>query len=233
MKNQTIEVMKALSIIGIVLLHAIFIYYGENTEWSNLLRLVCIQTLLVLSGFVMYGKISNKWVQEKVIRRVPLLVIFTLVYWLFYSFVVGVDGGETIQANLGNYYGYALLSGFDGTVLWYIWQLVACTALLLLFESVSRLFPRIPYLLKFAIFVGIIVVFPLDIIGFRYIKWYGLFIFGGYALRYASNMVSHKLAWLGLLLPFSLLLDLTYQGQSIVGMLIYWEQLVTERLFIS
>ena len=213
--------MKALSIIGIVLLHAIFIYHGENTEWSNLLRLVCIQTLLVLSGFVMYGKISKGWVREKVIRRVPLLVVFTLLYWLFYSFVTGVDGGETIQANLGNYYAYAILSGFDGTVLWYIWQLVACTLLLLLFESISGMFPRVPYLLKLIVFTVVIIVLPLDILGFGYVKWYGLFIFGGYAFRYFSNIVNPKLAWLGLLLPFSLLLDLTYQGQSIVGMLIY------------
>lgn len=194
MRNKTIETMKAISIMGIVLLHAIFIHYGYNTEWSTILRLVCIETLLVLSGYVIYGKVIQKgWLLEKIVRRLPLLLIWTLLYFLFYTFVTGVDGGEKITANFGNYLVYNIISGFDGLVLWYVWQIVICTIVLYWFEKIAQKI-KIPYLLALVILIIAVVFIPLDILGIRYMKWYGLFMFIGYGLHYVVDKIS-KIKW--------------------------------------
>lgn len=194
MRNKTIEIMKAISIMGIVLLHAIFIHYGYNTEWSTILRLVCIETLLVLSGYVIYGKVLQKgWLLEKIVRRLPLLLIWTLLYFLFYTFITGVDGGEKITANFGNYFIYNILSGFDGLVLWYVWQIVICTVVLYWFEKIVQKI-KMPYLLVLAILIIVVAIIPLDILGLRYMKWYGLFMFIGYGLHYAVDKLA-KIKW--------------------------------------
>ncbi len=169
---------------GIVLLHSIFIHLGYNDALSNILRLVAIKTLLILSGFVVYGKINDKgWVAEKVIRRIPMLVIFTAVYWFVARYIAGIDGGERITGNLGNFYIYNVVTGFGITVLWYIWALIICYVILWAFERYFN-FPKIPYSLKLLALAVLISLIPYDALGLKYVRWYGLFVIGGYWLKY-------------------------------------------------
>jgi hypothetical protein len=217
-RNKTIEIMKGLSIIGIVLLHAIFIHYGYNTEWSTTLRLVCIETLLVLSGYVIYGKVLQQgWLKEKLIRRLLLLLVWTILYYLFYTFITGVDGGAKITTNIGNYLGYELMSGFDGLVLWYVWQITICTIVLYLFEKYATKI-KLPYLLLLFIFIIIVAFLPIDVMGFRYMKWYGLFMFLGYGIHYLIDRI--KLNTQGVYISLSALpiaLYLTWNAINIQG----------------
>jgi hypothetical protein len=187
MKNPVIEVMKAFAISGIVLLHAIFIEVGGNTNVSVILRLVAIKTLLVLSGYVVYGKITKKgWLSEKIVRRLPILVIFTFVYWLYASNVAGIDGGVKLDVSLGTYYVYNFATGFIVLVIWYIWVLILCYVLIWLFEKyVAGKLLMIPYLAKLGVLAFVIIWIPYDYFGIGFVRWYGLFMFGGYALRYA------------------------------------------------
>lgn len=187
MRNKTIDVMKSFSIIGIVLLHAMFIHYGENTASVNILRLVCVNGFLFTSGFVMYGKVDkNGWLIEKVIRRIPLLLVFTLIYYIFYMFAVGIDGGQKITTNIISFYSYQFISGFDGLVLWYVWQLILCTVALHIFEKYQEKL-KLPYSLKFFLMCLIVATIPIGMFGFRFMSWYGLFIFAGYFVNHLIN----------------------------------------------
>lgn len=189
MKNKTIEVMKAFSICGIVLLHSIFISLGENNVLSNVLRMTAIKTLLILSGWVIYGKITKSgWLTEKIVRRIPLLLIFTFMYWVFYSNFAGIDGGELLKVNIGTWYIYSFATGFGWAVIWYVWVLILCYAVIYLFEKyVATKLLKIPYLLKLLVISIIIVVIPYDYFGIRRLQWYGMFMLLGYALRYIAE----------------------------------------------
>lgn len=185
-RNRTIEIMKAISIMGIVLLHAVFIQLGYNDSLCNILRLVAIKTLLVLSGFVVYGKITQKnWILEKIVRRLPILIVFTFIYWLFGTYVVGVDGVGRFDVSPVAFYLYNIAIGFGGLVLWYIWVLILCYFIIWVFEKyIAVVLKKVPYLLKFALLVFSITFIPLDAFGLNYLRWYGLFMFVGYAIRY-------------------------------------------------
>lgn len=217
--------MKAIGITGVVTLHAIFINLGENNELSTVLRLISIKTLLILSGFVIFGKVqNNKWITEKIIRRIPILVIFTAIYWAFNSFVTGVDGGVKLDIPLGNFYIYNFAIGFGGLILWYVWQLVVCYGIIWAFEKYqARL--KISYLLKLAILMIVMAVIPLDAFGLKFVKWYGLFIIIGYGLHYLINRygveLAHRLSYVALaLFPLSIVLlfnQINYQGKWVGG----------------
>jgi hypothetical protein len=213
MRNQTIEVMKGLCITGVVLLHAVFIHYGENNSLSIMLRLVCVNAFLFLSGYVVYGKINNQWVIQRVIRFLPLLAIFTSIYWLLGTYVVGIDGGENLDIPLGNFYLFNLFIGFNGLILWYIWQLLLCYGALLAVEKV-----KVNFLLKMSIAIVFIVLIPLDGLGLNFLKWYGLFILAGYTWHYIVDYYRvYKLVMVAMLFPFSFLIPLTYQSPYING----------------
>jgi hypothetical protein len=178
--------MKAFGIMGIVLLHAIFIQEGDNSTLSTALRLVAIKTLLFLSGYVVYGKIKNpSWVLEKIMRRLPLILIFTCIYWVYASYVVGFDGGERIDVSLGTFLAFSLATGFMTLVIWYIWVLMLCYGLLWSFERyVAGRLKRIPYLLKLWTLALVLVFIPYDYFGVMLLQWYGLFMLLGYTIRY-------------------------------------------------
>ena len=223
--SKTIEIMKALSIMGIVLLHAIFIEEGEDNELSTVLRLVSIKTLLFLSGFVVYGKIQKEgWVLEKIVRRIPLILIFTGLYWVFARYVVGIDGGTKLTGNIFGWYSYNLAIGFNGLVIWYIWVLMICYVLLWMFEKyVASRFMKIPYLVKLSILTFALIWIPYDYFGIAFVRWYGLFMILGYGIRYAVENYRRfyefgkKAVYLSIpLLPLVTLLigsDLIFKGQ--------------------
>lgn len=206
MRYKTVEIMKGLSITGIVLLHAVFIELGVNNSLSNMLRLVAIKTLLFLSGFVIYGKVTKPgWVLEKIVRRIPMLFVFTFIYWLFGSNVVGTDGIGKFDVSLGAFYLYNIAIGFGGLVLWYIWTLILCYIVIYAFEKYS---PKIkmPYLVKFWILVILINLIPFDSFGIGYLRWYGLFMFGGYAMRYVRENYKNYEFYFYKIVPFSLII---------------------------
>ena len=217
-RDQTIDVMKALCIIGVVLLHAIFIHYGENTEASNILRLVCVNGFFVLSGYVIYGKAENgKWITTKIISRIPMLTIFTFLFWLFNNYVVGVDGAKVLNISAGNYYLYNIATGFILSVLWYIWVITIGCLVIYGFEKYIRPI-KISNAIKYAAFIGVIFI-PLDASGLNLLKWYGLFMFAGYILG------QYKLkAWMlyfsaSLFLIFIIVFYglITYSGEAVNG----------------
>lgn len=216
MRNQVVDVMKALCIIGVVFLHAIFIHYGENTEASNILRLVCVNGFFVLSGYVIYGKAGDgKWILSKVISRIPMLAVFTFLFWLFNNYVIGVDGANVLSISVGDYYLYNIATGFILSVLWYIWLITIAYLILYGFERYVRPI-KIPDAIKYVILAGVIF-FPLDAAGLNLLKWYGLFMFAGYILgqlRFKSWMVYLSAG----LLPFCIIAFyglITYSGEAI------------------
>jgi hypothetical protein len=217
--------MKAISIMGIVILHAIFIQYGTDNVLSTVLRLVVIKTLLFLSGFVVYGKVNRKgWVLEKVVRRLPLLFIFTGIYFVLASYVAGIDGGTKVSGNIFNWYIYNITIGFNGLVIWYVWTLILCYVLLWLFEKyVSTKLLKIPYLVKLFILSFSVIWIPYDYFGFAFLRWYGMFMFLGYGIRYAIEnysrfkIIASKLVYSTLILfPLVVYLigdTLTFKGE--------------------
>lgn len=229
MKDKTIEVMKAFSICGIVVLHSIFINLGENNILSNVLRMTSIKTLLVLSGWVVYGKITQHgWLTEKIVRRIPLLLIFTFIYWVFYSTIAGIDGGELLNVGIGKWYIYTIATGFGWAVIWYVWVLILCYIALYLFEKyVANRMVKIPYLIKLTAISLIILLIPYDYFGIRQLQWYGMFMLAGYGLRYLVEnyekfkQYGKRLAYLSFILfPLSIALvgdDIDYIGKWING----------------
>jgi hypothetical protein len=212
--------MKALSICGIVVLHAIFIQNGIDNEISTILRLIAIKVLLFLSGYVVYGKIKSGWILEKIVRRLPLLIIFTGLYFLFARYVVGIDGGEKLSGSIFNWYIYNIAIGFNGLVIWYVWVIMICYVILGVFERYTTKL-KIPYLLKIGILALIIVAIPYNYFGFNLIRWYGLFMLLGYSFGYVVQKFNvkrfGKLAYLSIpLLPLVIFLvgsELTFKGQ--------------------
>lgn len=217
MRNETIDIMKAFCIIGVVLLHAVFIYYGENTELSNTLRLVCVSGFFILSGYVIYGKIQNtKWMVGKIIRRTPMLVIFTLLFWGFNNYVVGVDGNQVLEIPLGNYILYNIGSGFILSVLWYIWMLNIGYVVLWAFEKYK--FKRF-YLLQIGALMCLTFI-PLDYGGFNLFRWYGLFFISGYAWNYIKDKNTVSRVWIGFIIVSVFAVSrgaLSYSGEAVNG----------------
>ena len=213
-KNKVIEIMKCFGIIGIVILHSVFITLGQDNELSAVLRSFCIKSLLILSGYVVYGKLQNiGWIKEKVIRRIPLILIFTGIYWVFGYYV-----GRYYDMSLGGFYLYNFATGFHGTILWYLWLILICYLLGYVFEVLSAKI-KVPYYLMLLLFVAMIVIIPVDILGISLLKWYGIFFFAGYAAKkyLSTHKVNVKLSYAALLLfPIStylLIEQIMYKGQ--------------------
>jgi hypothetical protein len=186
-----------------------------------------VKTLLVLSGYVVYGKINkNGWLLEKIVRRVPILTIYPILYWIYYSNVAGIDGGDKLDVPLFTWMNYNMATGFIGLVLWYVWLLILCYCVLWLFEKYSPKI-KLPYLLKFGLFVFGIIWIPYDYFGVGFLRWYGLFLFLGYALKYIVDnypkliKTGSKLVYVCLLLfPMSVYIErgvINYQGLWVGG----------------
>jgi hypothetical protein len=197
--------MKALGIMGIVLLHSIFIENGGDNNLSIILRLVGVKTLLLLSGYVIYGKLTKEhWLIEKIIRRLPILIIYPIIYWFYYSNVAGIDGGAKLDVNLFTWLNYNMATGFMGLVLWYIWLLILCYLCLWVFERYQTKI-KLPYLWKLFLFSFAIIWIPYDYFGVGFLRWYGIFLFLGYGIRYVVENYK-KIAVLGNNLAYSCLL---------------------------
>ena len=104
-------------------------------------------------------------------------------------------------ASFAGYALYTLAHGFNGTVLWYLWVMLACYGIVWLITKEKNINPLITVSI---IFVTLNLSTPSSLFGLFQISWYGLFFFMGYFIKkYQSSK------WIAItrrLLPVSLLL---------------------------
>lgn len=194
-RNRTLDIMKGIGIILVVLYHAMGASDKSMLEvyhngLYNMIASVFMLMFFVISGYLVYGKIGEwGWTWRHIVKWLPAIIIFGAVYWAWSFYVLNrlhFPYGEPLNV----YAEYVLMSGFAGVILWYLWAMLLCYLVTYLIEKA-----RISANNKLVglIIIGVIIVinlFPFDGLGIVNLKWYGIFFFIGYAIR-------HYKGWLG------------------------------------
>lgn len=202
MRNATIDGMKGVGIILVVVYHAVSVNVPGARELFtnglyNVIASFFMQLFMVVSGYLAYGKLSNKeWVTSRVIRCAVPTLVFTIIFWFFTrAFHV-----ETYDLPLLEYLLFTFVVGYNGLVVWYLWTLMFCYLVGYVLELLPKKVPMVGwFLLAFAVMN----LLPLNLLGFGFLKWYGIFFFMGYLIKSGEKYNLKFLPYLSLLLfPF-------------------------------
>ncbi|MDD4876901.1 MAG: acyltransferase family protein [Dehalococcoidales bacterium] len=202
MRNQTIDIVKGMGIILVVLAHAIgknstdaLLYYDYGL--FNVISSFFMPMFMIISGYLVYGKIGDwVWVKKHTTKWFIPLVIFTVIYWLAGNFVPDImDFFSLYGIGFIAYIYHIIISGFSGLVLWCLWTIILCYPITYLLER-SRIKIKIPLIFITVLFAVVINFIPITMFGFFTVKWYGLFFLLGYTLHHYK--LNGKLAYVSL-----------------------------------
>lgn len=203
MRNKTLDVVKGLGILLVVLAHAI----GKNDVDAlllfnnglfNVVASFYMPMFMMVSGYLVYNKIGNwAWAKKHITKWIPTLLIFPIIYWVVAHYFPAItDFFGLYNVGFASYITHITLSGFSGLALWYLWTTIICYLICYLLEQ-SRLKIKLPFILQIITFALVINIIPFNQFGFFTVKWYGMFFLIGYALHHYS--MKKKLAYISLL----------------------------------
>jgi fucose 4-O-acetylase-like acetyltransferase len=196
--------MKGIGILLVVLAHAI----GKNdinaiARYDNgIFNITCsffMLMFMMVSGYLVYGKVTDKgWLSKNIIKWMPPLLIFTVIYWVVGALYPTVTQFSIFEGvSFIKYLSYVLAYGFNGLVLWYLWVLILSYFLAWLLEK-GRLHIKIPLIIQFIVLVIAMQFTPISMLGVFALKWYGIFFLIGYVLHHYK--LNGRLAYISLLL---------------------------------
>ena len=183
MRNATIDGMKGVGIILVVIYHAISVNVpGARETFSNGLYNVIaaffMQLFMVVSGYLAAGKAQDRqWLTARAIKCLVPALVFTVIFWVVSRFYPAVI--VTYDLPLHLYLGFNLLIGFNGLVVWYLWTLMLCYGLAYGLEHLTK---KIPFLVLTIGALLALNLIPVDFMGLGFLRWYGVFFFIGYLL---------------------------------------------------
>lgn len=196
-RNSTLDVMRGIGILLVVLYHAIVkndpnIVASYSNGLFNVISSFFMPMFFAISGYLVYNKVGNlEWVKKHTIKWLIPIVIFILFYWgynqlfpnLMYFF--GLD-----KLDFVTYLMRMIAYGFGGSVLWFIWSFIVCYYLGYILEQNRLKFTKIPFIIMLILFITIINVIPFSNFGYFSVKWYGIFFFIGYAVNHYKVKIS-------------------------------------------
>ena len=190
MRSDTIEVMKGIGIILVVLYHSMVRNIPTITvNWDNgLFNIIAsffMMMFMMISGYLVYGKVGNfKWTLSKLIKFLIPTLVFMILYWIFSDKDIVLPFGRYLLLNISY--------GFQSSPLWYIWCLMLCYIIAHLVEN-ARLKIKLPFEYQFGLLLMVILALPVYSFGFNFVKWYGIFFFIGYMFKHSIEMDKGKI----------------------------------------
>jgi fucose 4-O-acetylase-like acetyltransferase len=192
-RNPTIDVMKGLGIVLVVLFHATGMHTNaQNTgqvPLFNALDSFIMPLFFILSGYLSLN-VNFKWTWQRIKLVLPILIIFSFIYWPWVQIFPKLSAVWT--ASFVEYLKASYTNGFFGAVTWYLWTLLCCYLLISLFNRLTK----INIWLRFGIFSLVTALIPLGInyLGIDCLRYFMTFFLIGYMLRYLNEKyeIFHK-----------------------------------------
>jgi fucose 4-O-acetylase-like acetyltransferase len=202
MRSHTIDIVKGMGIILVVLAHAIgkndtdaLLYF--NNGLFNVISSFFMPMFMIVSGYLVYNRVGDwNWCKRHIIKWIPPIIIFTVIYWLSANYFFGLtDFFGLYGIGFIDYIYHVIKSGFSGIVLWYLWTVILCYPITHLLEQ-SRNKLKIPFIFVVLLFAVVINLVPITAFGLFVVKWYGMFFLLGYTLHHYK--LNGKLAYISL-----------------------------------
>lgn len=185
MRNKTIDIMRGICISLVVLAHAIGeIDYGgiKYNAITSITYSFFVLALFIISGYLSYGKASTpSWLAKKIKRFIIPLIFFGVIY--FYWHKVFPLGNVVFPEKFISYAVYCINNGFNGTLLWFLWDLLLCYCMAFLFDNIISLSNKIPVWAVGIAAITLLQFMPATMLGFNVVKWYSMFFIIGYCIK--------------------------------------------------
>jgi fucose 4-O-acetylase-like acetyltransferase len=230
-RNTPIDVIKGITIILVVIYHAIGIsdetaITDYNNGLYNMIDCYVMQIFMVITGYLVYRHGNFDWVRRNVKRWIIPIALFTILYFVWN--IMFPELIRTYELPLFKYIALMVYSGFSGIATWYLWCLCLCYISMFAIEALSRRFPKIPVMVMIVAYLAMLNVMPFNLFGMINLKWYGIFFFIGYIIRHYHDtkivMYGGK-ALYGSLVAFPLvgylttwLVDMKWTETTVIGL---------------
>jgi len=193
MGSKTLDAMKGIGIILVVIYHAINYNVPGHNGLYYAISSFFMAMFFIISGYLAHDKITPKWVSDKTKKLLLLIAAFTVIYWLAGTYFNSPT--NTNHLSIGYYLINSIFYGFSESVLWYLWTLILCYFAI---WALSR-FRTIPLWIPALLLVIILTFIPFEIFGFLLFKWYLIYFLAGYFIKH-YRVAHHKLIYLSLAL---------------------------------
>jgi fucose 4-O-acetylase-like acetyltransferase len=168
---------------------------------------------MMLSGFVISSKkLDEAWLYKKLKKFGLILLICSTGYWLWATLVPNWSMLK-VSTSFLNYQTYAFSTGFTDTVLWYVFVLLQCYIVLWFSNAATKIWPKLNISIPIIASMVILNCIPLYLIlGYGWLKWYGLFMLAGYLAGLCKETLKK---WLWITYP-------AIGGFAVMGYLTGW-----------
>jgi fucose 4-O-acetylase-like acetyltransferase len=192
MRNATLDAIKGIGIILVVIYHSM----GKNNPavfdldngLFNMIACFFMQMFLIVSGYLACDKLKEfSWVKRHTFRWFIPIILFALLYWVVVKFapsIIHFRGYYDIA--FSTYLSFILYIGFGGMILWYLWTTILCYYAGWILEKVRSKI-RVPFWLIVLLFFVVINAIPFNLFGLAQFKWYSIFFFIGYLIKYYKD----------------------------------------------
>jgi fucose 4-O-acetylase-like acetyltransferase len=201
MRNQTLDIVKGLGILLVVLSHTLS-KSGLDSAFKNgmfnMITSFFMLMFLIVSGYLVYDKVSRPgWLKEHTGKWILPCLSFTIIYWVFSLFFPNLMQFYSgfYEISFGDYFSTVVTSGFNGIVAWYLWTLILCYLFTWVLEW-GRLKVKVSLILQVGVLVIVINLIPITLFGFFTFKWYVVFFLIGYMLHH--YVINKKWAYISL-----------------------------------
>lgn len=172
-RNNVIDIMKGLCILAVVNQHALtekFLDTIATVKVFNVTTSFNMMVFMLVAGYFSYGRVGNgQWALSKSIRWIIPILISLPLYWYF----------RYNDQPFGTWMANSIVEGFTGMILWFLWCLSLCYPVGYILEKI-----KLPFTIKIVALILFLAFIPVYPLGIKYLKWYGLFYFIGYGLKY-------------------------------------------------
>ena len=198
--SRVLDITRILCIVCVVLYHALGFRepsasFTFNNGLFNMLAAFIMPLFMGISGYLTVDK-GGKWLARKSLKWAAVAFVFLFVYW----------GWSRLFPHLMDFGGLDLWPfvvqevtlGYSGLVTWYLWALVILYGVTGGAESFSRSYPRLPRLAVVWAAVILLNLIPFDTFGMGQAKWFGLYYFAGYSVKWLSMRHDISRGWYAL-----------------------------------
>jgi len=214
-RSITVDIMKGIAILLIVLYHCIGKNYDSpysNAIYTTVLSFT-LPVLFLISGYLALGKVNkNKWFEARITKLFILIALFAIIYWVWHIITPSYSLLEEADNSFIVYTVGLICTGFLQIVVWYLYILIICYTISWFSEKIGKKYGLV---IIVGIF-GLLNLTTLGIFGIDRLKWYGIFYILGYSMAKYSNKLSKAKNWLlvtpVLFLVFGILVNWTVGG---------------------
>ncbi len=185
-RDVALDITRGLAILCVVFAHSLMRYgYADaviDGTYFNILYMFNVAVILFVSGYLVYGKTSAKWIAKYTVKLVLPLISFIFVTWFSGHYFGVYRVGDSLEAYLQKEF----TTGAANLVLWFLWTLLLCHIITTVFEYIIKAESMKTFPMWLSI-LGLIVtlnLLPYNGLNFDTVKWYGIFYYSGYYLRH-------------------------------------------------